>query len=77
MRAGQTVMVVSHGGFLSCLYQHIVQNKAREGVGNCSIGEVLVSGSVMAVMSWNQRTEDPGNKAHSDKESGFGGAGFG
>lgn len=75
--AGETIVVVSHGGFLSCLYQHIMQARYREAVHNCSIGEILVSGTTMALVSWNQPTKATADAAPVGQASGFGGSGFG
>lgn len=63
--AGKTVIIVTHGGFLSLLYKAIMQHAKASGViRNCAICEVLSDGRTLAALSWNRAApgEEEGGK---------------
>ena len=70
--AGQTVLVVTHGGVLSTLYANAHGHDRGAIVSNCSIGEVLIAGDVCAVRTWNDTSH-----LHGESSGGFGGGKFG
>ena len=65
--AGETIVVVTHGGFLSALYRIIMQRTAPSAK-NCSVSEVITDGTTLALETYNVQviTADAGT---------FGGAG--
>ena len=64
------MVAVTHGGFLAALHRELL---GRNGppVNNCGLCEVLSSGTVHVLVSWN---EQPGT---AEQQPTFGGGEFG
>jgi 2,3-bisphosphoglycerate-dependent phosphoglycerate mutase len=51
--AGETVVVVTHGGPLNAVYNKATGQPAKFKMANCAVNEVHISGSAWAGTAWN------------------------
>ena len=51
--AGETVVVVTHGGPLNAMYSRAMEQPAKFKMVNCAVNEIHISGSVWAGTVWN------------------------